>query len=1232
MRDDRNSADDDTLAAAAGAEPTLAAGSGGGGDRVTVRAGAQDDYAGLVAVDPQHYVVGAEIAKGGMGRIVVARDRRLGRAVAIKQLLVPTGELRPRFEREARITAKLQHPAIVNILEAGAWPNGEPFYAMKLVSGESLDKVIAGRKTLDERLGLLPTVIAVVDALAYAHSQRVIHRDLKPANVLVGGFGETVVIDWGLAKDLSDTSGAPDLPAGPYRTAVAPHGATVDGAVMGTPAYMPPEQALGEPVDERADVYALGAMLYHVLAGEPPYLGRTSEATLAKVVAGPPPLIVERVNGVPHDLATIVTRAMARGAADRPTAADLGEELRRFQTGKLVAAHVYSTWDLVRRFVVRHRAVVGVIAAAVVIIGVLATIAVRRIMGERALAQAGRADAQRQRAVAEERVGELLQEQGRQELLAGSAQRAAVLLAAAYAQSATPSPALRFLTAAAARGVQRRLRTIDGVVVAGRDGALIVRDGTGLALTSTAEPGRRRALATALPDGAHLSFEAGGALVAARADRRAWLFDARDGHALAAVDHGAEIADLAVDVHADRILLLTGGADAVARLWDGRSGAVVRAFTPSPPGDVEDGVSAVALTAGGTRVAIGRSSGEPGVLWDGATGRVLGSLEMATQVAFIAGDTRLLHSAVGSSFLADAATGTIFEMIGDHFSTDTVSPDGKRILIAGQGEPQIIDAATAKTVATLFKPSTLLEYTDRIDVGDQAFSPDGTRVAMVSNAGPEAWICDAGSGELVVALAGHRDRVDGVAYSADGRRLVTASVDGTVKLWEAATGRMLTSIDPGVMPEDAWFEPGDATIAVRSPGRVDVYAATADALVATVLGDRAAYTRDGAALVVAGGTVARVLDGTSGALRHTLEGHRASIVALAVDDVGHAVTGAKDGGVRVWSLASGDVMRTVEHGGPLAAAATTADGSVLASAGGNLVRLWDVGTGAQTFALEHPFEVDDVRFDPGGQRLLVRDRVANAWLWDVRQGRIIERYASGDEIFRDAVFSPDGALLATCAGRKARLWNATTGAMVAAFELDAAHPADAYIYQLELSRDGRWLVIETSVPPLHIVDVGAGRIASTLDGVGRIDGTMFSPDSRLLATQSGDGAARLYEVATGRLVTHIPHDDGVHGIWFTHGGSFLVTTSEGTLRVWDAAGRLLGALPSRFASTTLPHHLALHPGGTRLAGFESEYQTEDQFRIWDLALEGRRAAAVEAEVAARAPWRLVDLRLVPAAP
>jgi WD40 repeat protein len=335
-----------------------------------------DRHAGVLPiVERDVYVRGAEIAVGGMGRIIEARDTRLDRVVAIKELLEPGVQLAARFEREALISARLEHPAIVAVYEAGRWPNAEPFYAMKRVVGRALDKVIASRTTIAERLALIPNVLAVFDALAYAHGKQIIHRDLKPANVLIGEHGETVVIDWGLAKDLDDA----DEPV-PERIRDSAH--TIVGAVLGTPAYMAPEQARGEIVDERADVYALGALLYYVLAGKAPYAGESADTILAAVKDGG--ALVVRRPGVPDDLATIVETAMARDPAHRyPTARELAEDLRRFQTGQLVGRHAYSLRALLWRWIRRHRAVVAVAVAMLVLSGVALKLAFDQVSEER---------------------------------------------------------------------------------------------------------------------------------------------------------------------------------------------------------------------------------------------------------------------------------------------------------------------------------------------------------------------------------------------------------------------------------------------------------------------------------------------------------------------------------------------------------------------------------------------------------------------------------------------------------------------------------------------------------------------------------------------------------------------------------------------------------------------------------------------------------------------------------
>ncbi|HEX3475110.1 MAG TPA: WD40 repeat domain-containing serine/threonine-protein kinase [Kofleriaceae bacterium] len=304
--------------------------------------------------DPRRYDVLGEHGRGGLGRVSRARDRELGRDVAIKELIARSHVSEVRFLREALITARLEHPGIVPVHEAGRWPDGTPFYAMKLVAGRPLRDLIAERKTLDERIGLLHHVIAVADAIAYAHGRSIIHRDLKPANVIVGDFGETVVIDWGLAKDLSVAEES-SVGGGPFREG-RDDGLTSAGSVLGTPAYMPPEQARGEPVDQRADVFAIGAMLWELcsLQKVPPGDARQRHRAL-------------RRNGIDPDLAAIVEKALDAEPARRyPDAGALAADLKAFKAGIRIAARRYSLWALLAHWTRRHRtAAIGSAAALV---------------------------------------------------------------------------------------------------------------------------------------------------------------------------------------------------------------------------------------------------------------------------------------------------------------------------------------------------------------------------------------------------------------------------------------------------------------------------------------------------------------------------------------------------------------------------------------------------------------------------------------------------------------------------------------------------------------------------------------------------------------------------------------------------------------------------------------------------------------------------------------------------
>ncbi len=439
----------------------------------------------LPAIDRLRYKIIGEVGRGGLGRVFRARDLYLDRQVAVKELFDNTAASQRRFVREALITARLQHPSIVPIYDAGQADEG-PFYSMKLVAGRSLADAIADARTLDARLALLPSVIAVCDAMAYAHSQKIIHRDLKPQNVLVGDFGETVLIDWGLAKDL-DSEEAES--AGPYKASMSST-ETLDGAVMGTPAFMAPEQAVsGDPVDERADVYALGSMLYFLGSGVPPHAGKTLDEILVKVMSGEIMPLREREPRIPVDLAAIVTKAMAREPKHRyPSAKELSEDLHKFQLGKLVGAKTYTRMERFGRWAAKHRRILAVSGVAFVILLAYGGWSLKRIYAERARAEESAENARRNAAEAENQRDRAVA----QALLVRARQYAAT------GHAAEELAVLRVLARPDAGEASRKLAVTDGGLIwkshqrlamaLGRDVGLALRSADGSRFVAT-EPG-----------------------------------------------------------------------------------------------------------------------------------------------------------------------------------------------------------------------------------------------------------------------------------------------------------------------------------------------------------------------------------------------------------------------------------------------------------------------------------------------------------------------------------------------------------------------------------------------------------------------------------------------------------------------------------------------------------------------------------------------------------------------
>lgn len=284
----------------------------------------------------ERYQFVEEIAHGGMGIVFRAVDTVLGRDVAIKVLagrFVDQPVMVRRFIGEARIAGQLQHPCIPAVHELGTLSDGEPFLAMRLIKGRTLDELLKNRGPNS------PNFVAVFEqvcqAVGYAHERKVIHRDLKPSNVMVGAFGEVQVMDWGLAKVLSNdpesesTLSDAELTAALTAINSEPHadGATRAGSILGTPGYMPPEQAIGavDQIDQRSDVFGLGAILCSILTGKPPFVAQDSESTRQLAARGKLEDAFTRLDacGGEPDLITLCKRCLAPEKSDRP--ADGGE-------------------------------------------------------------------------------------------------------------------------------------------------------------------------------------------------------------------------------------------------------------------------------------------------------------------------------------------------------------------------------------------------------------------------------------------------------------------------------------------------------------------------------------------------------------------------------------------------------------------------------------------------------------------------------------------------------------------------------------------------------------------------------------------------------------------------------------------------------------------------------------------------------------------------------------------
>jgi outer membrane protein assembly factor BamB len=368
----------------------------------------------------ERYALGGELGRGGMGSVRMAQDRRLLREVALKRPHPQAGSAASRrLAQEAWITAQLDHLGIVAVHDAGLDEQGRPWYVMRVVRGQTLGRLLKGQP-LDARLQRLRALRDACEAMGYAHRRGFVHRDLKPDNIMVGSFGETQVMDWGLARP---TPG----PAGDSWRRHLPEdltAQTVEGALLGTPAYLAPEQLDGQPGSPRSDVWSLGVILYEILAGERAFRGPDSQSVLVQVRAA----MLPDLPALPEQLAPLVS-LLARATAADPAARfadakDLADELTRFLEGRRVHTHRYSSAELLRETLAAWWAPIGVVAVGLLVAAGVAGSALldARAEAERATLAESQADENLRLAlISQARTASRAGDRGRAETLAAHA-------------------------------------------------------------------------------------------------------------------------------------------------------------------------------------------------------------------------------------------------------------------------------------------------------------------------------------------------------------------------------------------------------------------------------------------------------------------------------------------------------------------------------------------------------------------------------------------------------------------------------------------------------------------------------------------------------------------------------------------------------------------------------------------------------------------------------------------